>query len=452
MRRWTVLLVLSIVMMTGYIFWDILSPLSTLIKAPTAEGGLGWTAEEYGFFSGSYSFFNVFLLMLVWGGLILDRMGPRFTGILATTMMLLGATICYYAMTQLSSTESWHLPFVGLQKAQVVIAALGFGAFGVGCDMTGIAISALIVSWFTGRELASAMGIQVALARVGTALAISMSPIIAYHYGLHGPLIVGVGVLLTGFILFAVYVATMDKKSARIKGQEAKEEQKEKVAQPASNTEKKSFSVLAFALIVLLCVCFYSSIRPFLKFSTDVLINKFDVDGVTAGWISSILPYGTIVLTPLFGHLYDRYGHGATLMLAGCCLTLLSHFMLMLPIINNTWIAVIVMFCLGVAFSLVPSAMWASIPQIVPYKRLGISYSIIFYIQNWGLMLTPIWVGRSIDLHTQTQTDGTLIVDYQTPLSIFVGISFLATVVALLLLVVDKHQQIGLERPNIVAR
>lgn len=430
-------------MMMGYIFWDILSPLSTIIKSPDQQGGLGWTATEYGLFAGAYSTFNVFLLMLFWGGIILDRMGIRFTGIMATALMLCGAVVCYYSMNYIDGKDFVHLPILGQTKWQVAICALGFGIFGVGCDITGITISKIITKWFQGRELATAMGIQVAFARVGTALAISLSPLIALKHGLTAPVAIGSAHLLFGFLLFIVYTLLLHRKAPTT------------ASAPVRNNPKTSpeqvggFRILPFILIVLLCVAFYSSIRPFLKFATDLLINKFGMDSITAGWIVSLLPYGTIVLTPLFGNLYDRIGRGATLMLIGTFITLGCHLTLMLTQHPPLAIAIAVLLLLGVAFSLVPSAMWASIPQIVPYKRLGIGYAVIFYIQNLGLMFVPVIVGQSIDAHTTTTETGALSVDYTQPMAIFVLISILSVIVATVLLIVDKQYAIGLEQPNI---
>jgi MFS family permease len=186
-------------------------------------------------------------------------------------------------------------------------------------------------------------------------------------------------------------------------------------------------------------------LRPFLKFATDVLVNKYGLDPVTAGWIVSLLPYGTIVLTPLFGSIYDRIGRGATLMLTGCALVFVCHVVLALPIVNTPWVAALMMVLLGVAFSLVPSAMWPSVPKLVPLKVLGTSYSIIYYIQNIGLMLMPMLVGNIIDDYTSA--DGH--VDFTVPMSVFAVFALAATLVAALLLYMDKRMGYGLEKANI---
>ena len=449
-RRWTVLFIAAFVMMMGYVFWDIVSPLSTTLKAPIGKGGMGWTASEYGFYAGSYSIFNIFLLMLFWGGLILDKTGIRFTGLLARGMMLAGAAINYYAVQYISPKGYADLSFTlfGLipspVKTQVLVASLGFGMFGVGCDITGITVSKIVTKWFTGHELASAMGIQVAMARMGTAGAISMSPVIANAYGLSAPILAGAALLLMGFAMFIVYVF-MDKRFDR-------QNRLTPTPNRQQNDEKFTFNdflkVLrnpGFWLIAFLCVAFYSSLRPFLKFATDLLINKYGVDAVTAGWITSILPYGTIVLTPLFGMLYDRLGRGSLLMLIGCVMVTFCHICLALPILNNVWFASMMMVLYGVSFSLVPSAMWPSVPKIVPLKQLGTAYSMIYFVQNIGLMLTPIFVGNVIGANT----DASGHVDFTMPMVIFALLGIISIFIALLLMVTDRRKGYGLSLPNI---
>ena len=485
-KRWTVLIIVATVMMMGYVFWDIVSPLSTTLKAPLSEGGMGWTAEEYGFYAGSYSIFNIFLLMLFIGGIILDKMGISFTGLLATGMMMGGALINYYALAYLSPLQYSHLHITLFSlipadiKTQVLVSALGFGMFGVGCDMTGITVSKIVTKWFTGHELASAMGIQVAMARLGTASAISFSPLIAQQTGIASPFLVGALLLVMGFVLFIAYIL-MDRKheaARQIAHQPAvpsnqldepssqPDEPSSPLGEPSSQSVENTFHKKAtqtdeqgytlrsclvnlasnkgYWLIALLCVCFYSSLRPFLKFATDVLVNKYGIGEVTAGWIVSLLPYGTIVLTPLFGSLYDRIGRGATLMLSGSILLTCCHVGLILPWISATWLATLIMILMGVSFSLVPSAMWPSIPKIVPLQQLGTAYSIIYYIQNIGLMLVPMWAGNVIGRYTIAGHT-----DFTVPMFIFIGFGIASIILSSILLWADKKEHYGLEEANI---
>ena len=444
-KRWTTLFMVSFIMMMGYVFWDVVSPLSTTLKAPIAEGGMGWTSAEYGFFAGSYSIFNIFLLMLFFGGIILDKTGIRFTGVLATGLMLGGAAVNWYAINAISPLVQAETGFTlfGLipqpVKLQVLVSSLGFGLFGVGCDITGITISKIVTKWFTGYELASAMGIQVSMARLGTASAISFSPVIAEVAGLSAPFLVGTILLLIGFVTFLSYTL-MDKKFDK-----EREALRQEVKKEEDNFSFRDFMTVlrnpGFWLIAFLCVFFYSSIRPFLKFASDLLVHKYMISEVTAGWIVSLLPYGTIVLTPFFGNLYDRIGKGATLMLIGCTLVTVCHLCLALPIIQQTWFASIIMILLGVSFSLVPSAMWPSVPKIVPLKQLGTAYSIIYYVQNIGLMLVPMWIGNLIGDYTAA--DGK--VDFTVPMLVFMLFGVISILIAFALKFMDGKKQYGLE-------
>ncbi|MGI6222775.1 MAG: MFS transporter [Prevotella sp.] len=447
-KRWTVLLAVSLVMMMGYVFWDIVSPVSTQLKAPLSEGGMAWTAAEYGFYAGSYSIFNIFFLMLFFGGIILDRCGIRITGLLATGSMLLGAAVNAWAITHISPTTMVDMPFTlfGIipeqLKTQVLVAALGFGFFGMGCDITGITVSKIVTKWFKGKELASAMGVQVALARLGTASALSLSPLLAQTWGLPSPIIAGTLLLLVGFVIFVGYCFA-DK--------HFDEHEPEVFEEKATNDEPfrwHDFTALlrnpSFWLIALLCVSYYSSIRPFMKFATDLLVNKYHADALTAGWLVSIIPYGSIVLTPLFGMLYDRIGRGVSLMLIGSAMLTAVHVCFALPIAWSGTAAIVLMVILGIAFSLVPSALWPSVPKIVPLKQLGTAYSIIYYIQNIGLMLVPMIVGGVLKDDT---TAGVPV--FTRTMWIFAAFGLAAVVFAIVMLIAERKNHYGLEEANI---
>lgn len=448
--RWGALLIVSFTMMMGYFFTDVASPLSTILKQTAEQGGMGWSSTEYGFFAGSYSFINIFLLMLFFGGLILDRMGIRFTGIMATAFMFVGALIKFYAIGYISPEGTVSLDFTlfGLipspAKTQVLVASLGFAIFGVGCEITGITVSKIITKWFTGHELALAMGVQVALARLGTAAALSVSPMIALQFhNLSTPILLGVVLLLVSFLSFFVYII-LDKKLDASTASSAETLSEE--------DDKFKFSDLAvifknpgFWLIALLCLLFYSGVFPFLKFASDLMVNKYGVSAKWAGWIPSILPYGTIILTPVFGTIYDRIGKGASLMILGSLQLTVCHVCFALPLLNTVWFAVIIMILLGIAFSLVPSAMWPSVPKIIPMKQLGSAFAIIFFIQNIGLMLVPMFMGKCIEFYTSA--DGR--VDYTVPMIIFASFGIAAILIALGLKFLDGRKQYGLEQANI---
>ena len=488
--RWTALIIVSFTMMMAYFFTDVMGPLeaplttkgklvyfedgtylaadslmklcpsiatedeitvgntyttecvaedgdteSTSMTVSSTINGLGWSSGNYGIFSGAYGYINVFLLMLFFGGIILDKMGVRFTGIMSTGLMFLGAAIKWYAVDNTFGGELFGLP------TQVVVACLGFAIYGMGAEIAGITVTKVIAKWFNGHEMALAMGLQVALARVGTACALFFALPIAQGAGsISAPVMFGASALCIGLISYIVY-CVMDKKLDKSIAGEA-------IA--ADSEEQFKFSDLkvifcnqGFWLITFLCLIFYSAVFPFLKFATNLMIIKYNVSPDVAGMIPGLLPFGTILLTPLFGSLYDKMGKGATLMLIGSALLTIVHVLFALPIMNIWWFAVIVMIMLGIAFSLVPSAMWPSVPKIIPMKQLGSAYAIIFYIQNIGLSMVPVLIGNVIQSCTSNGTT-----NYTTPMAIFASFGIIAVIISLLLLKADKKYNYGLEQKN----
>lgn len=439
--RWTALLIVSFTMMFGYFFTDVMSPLEPLLTASVQDGGLGWSSDEYGFFSGSYGFFNVFLLLLFFGGIILDKFGIRFTGVLSTALMFGGALIKWYAVGH-PFEGTLTLPFgIGTYGMQVIIACLGFATYGVGCEIAGITVSKVIVKWFTGHELALAMGLQVALARIGTAAALAFALPFAKHMGAASASVgLGAAMLCIGMVSFIVY-CVMDKKqdAAASAAAEADPEEGFKFSDL-----KTLFVNRGFWYIAVLCLMFYAGVFPFLKFATKLMVFKYGVAENVAGLIPAMLPFGTIILTPLFGGVYDKYGKGATLMLIGSIILTAVHTIFALPL--NSWIlAIFVMILLGIAFGLVPSAMWPSVPKIIPMKLLGTAYSVIFYIQNIGLSMVPIMIGKV----NQANTGADGVIDYTKSMIIFACFGAISVVIALLLRLEDKKKGYGLEQPNL---
>ena len=440
--RWTVLAIVSFTMMAGYVVAKEMSPLQFMLEKATADGGMGWTSGEFGIFAGSRGFFNVFLLMLFVGGIILDKMGVRFTGILSCVLMLAGSAAVYGAITYTSPDPMWNVPVLGTVKRQVVLAALGFAFFGIGYEMCGITVSKAIVRWFSGKEMALAMGLQVAMARLGTALALGFSPIIALNWGLPRPILIGVFCVGVGLIAY-LYYCTMDRRLDKDKGVETQN-------LASQDDEKFHFSDMkltiknpGFWLITLLCLFYYSALYPFLDFATKLMISKYGVDSHLAGLIPAILPFTSIVLTPLFGGWCDKKGRGATMMVIGSVMLTLVLIVFAMPL-KSSWIAVTLMCILGIAFSLLPAALWPAVPKIVPMKQLGTSYSIIYYIQNIGLMLIPVLIGKVLERNTVGDQ-----VDYTYSLIIFAIIGLGAIVTASMLLWMDRKRHYGLEDPNI---
>ena len=428
-------------MMFGYFFTDVMSPLEPLLTAAKDADplGLGWTSDEYGFFSGAYGYFNVFLLLLFFGGIILDKFGIRFTGIMSTVLMFVGALVKWYAVGH-DFPGTVDVPFFGNYQTQVVMAALGFAIYGVGCEIAGITVSKVIVKWFTGHELALAMGLQVALARIGTAGALAFSlPFAKWMGGVSASVGLGAAMLCAGVIAFIVYCVMDKREDASAAAVQSEPEEGFKFSDL-----KGLLSNVGFWYVAILCLMFYAGVFPFLKFATKLMVFKYGVDSSVAGLIPAMLPFGTIFLTPFFGSIYDKYGKGATLMIIGSALLTLVHVVFALPM--GSWVvAIAAMIVLGIAFGLVPSAMWPSVPKIIPMKLLGTAYALIFYIQNIGLALVPVWIGKVNQANTAA--DGTI--DYTQTMTIFAGFGVIAIVIALLLLMEDKRKGYGLQKPNI---
>jgi MFS family permease len=444
--RWTALAVVAFTMLCGYWLTDVMAPLK-----PMLEKELLWNSTEYGFFTSAYGWFNVLLLMLILGGIILDKMGVRFTGIMATSIMVIGTAIKFWAI----STHSLDGQTILGMKSQVVIAGLGYATFGVGVETAGITVSKIIVKWFKGKEMALAMGLEMATARIGTTMAMVTSvPIANALHGVSKPILVCLIMLCIGMISFIVYTF-MDKKLDKSIALEA--ERSNVVESEESFSIKDIWKIVTnkgWWYIALLCVLFYSAVFPFLKYASDLMVNKFGVDPELAGIIPGMLPFGTMILTPLFGNLYDRKGKGASIMILGAVLLIFVHTMFSIPFLRATPIAIVLIIILGIGFSLVPSAMWPSVPKIIPEKQLGTAYALIFWVQNIGLMGVPALIGWVLDKYCITGThliEGSPVpsYNYTLPMMIFTSFGIIALVFALLLKAEDKKKGYGLELPNI---
>ncbi len=384
--RWTALVLASLSIFGAYYFNYALSSIK-----PMLESILGWNSEDFGTYTSAYAWFNVFLFMLIFSGFILDKLGVRKTGLGATIVMFLGTALNYWAVNhQFADNAVVHLPILGDMKAQVWWSSLGFAVFGVGTEAIGITISKAVVRWFKGKEMALAMGMQMSIARLGTMLALMISLPLAKNFTVTAPILFALIVMLIGvgtFIAFSILDIKLDK-SEGVEEQEKSEDDEFKIGDIVL-----IISNLGFWYIAILCVLFYSAVFPFLFYATDLMINKYNVDPYLAGTIPGLLPLGTMFLTPLFGGIYDKYGKGASIMIVGSLILILVHGILAIPALNLWWIATVMVLILGVGFSLVPSAMWPSVPKIIPEKQLGTAYAVIFWIQNIGLMLVPLMLG-----------------------------------------------------------
>jgi nitrate/nitrite transporter NarK len=402
--RWIALIIVSFTMMWGYFLTDALSPLMTML-----EKQMGWTSIEFGQFNWAYCWFNVFLFMLIFGGIILDKLGVRFTGIATGILMIIGALIKYYAVTYISPGPEAGTVF-GI-RTQVFVACLGYAIFAVGTENCGITVTKVITKWFKGKELALAMGVQVAVARLGTAAALVFSPMLVKRFSLSTPLLISAILLCIGLLAYLVY-CYMDKQYDIEVAQDRTE--------PDDVFRVKDLKLIVtnrgFWLIALLCLMFYSAVFPFMKYAASLMENKYGVSTSLAGIIPSLIPFGNLIMTPLFGSIYDKKGKGATIMIIGSLLLILVHVLFALPILNYWWFATFIMILLGVAFSLVPSAMWPSVPKIIPQKLLGSAYALIFWVQNIGLGFVPLLIGSVLNKYCITgvrMIDGTEVAQIQ---------------------------------------
>ncbi|HYX07898.1 MAG TPA: MFS transporter [Bacteroidales bacterium] len=382
--RWTAMVVVSLAMFGAYYFNYAMSPVK-----PILESALGWTSTDFGIYTSAYAWFNVYFLMLIFSGIILDKLGIRLTGLGATALMVIGTGINYWAITApFPPGATMTMPLIGTFKTEVFLSAIGFAIFGVGTEAAGITVSKAIVKWFKGKEMALAMGLQMSIARLGTALALAISLPLAKHFTYRAPIVLAFILMLIGLISFIVYVVMDIRLDTSEKDIEVEEEEPFRLRDIIMIIGNR-----AFWYIAILCVLFYGAVFPFLFYATDFIINKYQVSPDLAGLIPSLLPAGTIFLTPLFGGIYDKKGKGATIMIIGAIMLIVVHGFLAVPGLDQWFFAAVMVIILGIAFSLVPSAMWPSVPKIIPEKQLGTAYALIFYIQNIGLMLIPLLLG-----------------------------------------------------------
>ena len=453
--RCTALVLVALMMFFGYMFVDVMSPIQALI-----ESQRGWNPDVFGTYAASEYILNVFGFLII-AGVILDKMGVRFTGVLSASMMLGGAVIKYIGITEWFQTtgmaewlNSWWETF----PASAKMAALGFMIFGCGCEMAGTTVSKAIAKWFKGKEMALAMGLEMAIARVGVFAIFSISPIIATKFGtVVAPVAFCTVLLLIGLITFTVFTF-MDKKLDAQLGAEAEGESEEEFK---FSDLGKILSSQVFWIVALLCVLYYSAIFPFQRYGANML--QCNLDGISAEAASNIFrwfPIGAAVITPFLGNFLDRKGKGATMLIGGAMLLICCHliFAFVLPETKSALLAYSTIVLLGISFALVPAALWPSVPKIIDEKVLGSAYCLIFWVQNIGLCFVPKLIGS---LLTSTNEDNPAVVaakaanadfipyDYTVPLVVFAGFGVLALLIALDLKAVDKKRGYGLEEPNI---
>ena len=535
--RWMVLLFLAFAMFCSYIFMDILSPIKDLMQSTR-----GWDSTAFGTMQGSETFLNVFVFFLIFAGIILDKMGVRFTALLSGTVMLIGAIINWYAVTesfQGSGLENWFnnnlnyipvfdelgiSPFYRGMPASAKFAAIGFMIFGCGVEMAGITVSRGLIKWFKGRELALAMGSEMALARLGVATCMIFSPVFAKLGGVidvSRSVAFGVVLLMIALIMFIVYFF-MDKKLDAQTGEAEEKDDPFKISDL-----KKILTSGGFWLVALLCVLYYSAIFPFQKYAvnmlqcnlifTDVPADSFWATNTvtiiqycimlvvaaaafasnfskrvsmkygllvvaavalvafcymgymrqSAETVFAVFPLLAVGITPILGNYVDHKGKAATMLVVGSILLIFCHltFAFVLPqfkdnAIGGVIIAYLTILVLGASFSLVPASLWPSVPKLVDAKIIGSAYALIFWIQNIGLWLFPLLIGKVLDRTNPqlvadlqngviTPEEAAVSYDYTAPLVMLACLGVAALILGFVLKVVDSKKGLGLEEPNI---
>ena len=524
--RWIALLLLALAMFCSYIFMDILSPIKDLMQETR-----GWDSLAFGTMQGAETFLNVFVFFLIFAGIILDKMGVRFTAVLSGAVMLIGGLIKYYAVSESfygSSLETWFTnnlnyiplfdelgvsPFYRGMPASAKLAAVGFMIFGCGCEMAGITVSRGIVKWFKGRETALAMGSEMALARLGVATCMIFSPYFAKLGGqveVSRSVAFGVVLLCIALMMLIVYFF-MDKKLDAQTGEAEEKDDPFKISDIG-----KILSSLGFWLVALLCVLYYSAIFPFQKYAVNMLqcnltLTEADPNtfwgGESVTWVQYILmlvvaiasftsnfmkqnkglkyglmglavvalvvycymgymrgtaetifavfPLLAVAITPILGNYVDHKGKAASMLMIGSILLVLCHltFAFILPMfkgsaVGGTIVAYVTILVLGASFSLVPAALWPSVPKLVDEKIIGSAYALIFWIQNIGLWLFPLLIGKVLN---STNPEGTAAteLDYTWALVMLAALGIAALLIGIYLKAVDKKKGLGLEEPNI---
>ena len=447
--RWTALLLIASTMFFGYMFVDLMSPLQSMIEAQR-----GWTPDVFGMYGSSEFILNVFGFLIL-AGIILDKMGVRFTGQLSASLMFIGACLKYYAVSDSfagSGIETWLGSWWTSFPASAKLASLGFMIFGCGMEMAGITVSKAIAKWFEGKEMALAMGLEMAIARVGVFAIFSISPWLAdmAPATVVRPVAFCTVLLLIGLLTFVIF-SFMDRKLDKQLGLDSRggggSEEEFKVSDLKYILSSKVFWIIAF-----LCVLYYSAIFPFQRFATNMLESNLGVSAQTAADIFRWFPMGAAAITPFLGRYLDYKGKGATMLILGAILMIVCHltFAFVLPEFPSKPVAYGSIVLLGISFSLVPAALWPSVPKIVETRYLGSAYSLIFWIQNIGLCLFPMLFGFALKYFNAGRTEG-MPYDYTRPMLIFVACGVLAMLGIQTFMIVAGviKMKYGLELPNI---
>ena len=438
--RWSVLILVALMMFFAYMFVDAMSPLKSLV-----ESSLGWNSGVFGTYAASEYILNVCGFLII-AGVILDKLGVRFSGVLSAGLMVLGAAIKFVGVSdwfQTTQFAQWLGSWWVEMPASAKMASLGFMIFGCGCEMEGTNVSKILAKWFKGKEMALAMGLEMAIARLGVFGAMWIAPAISNKFGasIMAPVGFCAALLVIGLINFIIF-GIMDRKfdsqlvQAGLATEEKSPEDEFHVSDLGAIFKSKMFWIVA-----LLCVLYYSAIFPFQRYATNFIEETLSIPNDEAAHLFSFFPVLAMVLTPLLGMFLDRVGKGASMLMAGACVMIVCHlsFAFLLPVLPYKWFATLLIVVLGVSFSLVPAALWPSVPKIIDEKILGSAYCLIFWVQNIGLCLVPVLIGN-----LREATGG-----YLVPMIVFAAFGVLAFVFSLLLKKEDKKKGYGLEKPNI---
>lgn len=439
--RWIVLILVASMMFFAYMFVDILSPLASLL-----EKTHNWDQGDFGTYASGEYMLNVFGFLIL-AGIILDKIGVRKTGLLSASLMVIGAAIKYWGISWAEAdTVSWLNSWWPSMPGSAKIAMFGFMIFGCGAEMAGTTVSRILAKWFKGKEMALAMGLEMAIARLGVFAAMWLAPKFSAHFAVNGvnsvtaPLLFASTLLVIGLINFFVFTV-MDKKfdDQLIAAGEMTAEKDPEEEFHVSDL-KQIFQSKMFWIIALLCVMYYSAIFPFQRFATNFLEESLSLSNDAAAGLIQWFPILAMVLTPVLGAYIDYKGKGATMMIIGSIIMIACHcvFAFVLPYYPSKTIAIITILVLGVSFSFVPAAMWPSVPKIIDEKVLGSAYCLIFWVQNIGLCLVPMLIGK-----LRVATNG-----YVVPMAVFASFGVIALLLSLALKVEDKRKKYGLELPN----
>ena len=452
--RWTAMVLIAMMMLFAHMFVDVISPIKELIQVQR-----GWTSDIFGTYAGSEYLLNVWGFLIL-AGIILDKMGIRFTGLASAIIMIIGAAIKFYAVSEAfidTGLHSWLNSWWTAFPASAKLASAGFMIFGCGCEMAGITASKAMAKWFEGKEMALAMGLEMALTRVSVFLIFTISPRLAGIGGANEsvvrPVAFCLALLCIGLLFYTIF-CLMDKKLDAQRGatENADPEEEFKFSDIG-----KIFSSKLFWIVAMLCVLYYSAIFPFQKFAANMLQSTLGLDATTAADIFRWFPIGAACVTPFLGWYLDNKGKGATMLILGALLMIVCHsiFALVLPAFPSKVIAFSAIILLGVSFSLVPAALWPSIPKIMDKRFLGSAYSLIFWVQNFGLSFTPMLIGYVLEktnpgVAEQIEAGVTGVAyNYTYPMLVFVGLGILALLFALYLKADDRRNNYHLEEPNI---